>query len=115
MMMGSSLLAAVPGLRHAFFTSEGGVSDGIYKSLNGGLGSHDDAANVASQTKTTNSFAELAQSLKRFDSEVAANDENVRVRGVFRISSHSHLVFHNAINATSPDGSIEALEQPGRR
>ena len=47
MMMGSSLLAAVPGLRHAFFTSEGGVSDGIYKSLNGGLGSHDDAANVA--------------------------------------------------------------------
>ena len=47
MMMGSSLLAAVPGLRHAFFTSEGGVSDGIYKSLNGGLGSQDDAANVA--------------------------------------------------------------------
>ena len=47
MMMGSSLLAAVPGLRHAFFTSEGGVSDGIYKSLNGGLGSRDDAANVA--------------------------------------------------------------------
>jgi YfiH family protein len=47
MMLGSSLLAAVPGLRHAFFTSEGGVSDGIYRSLNGGLGSHDDAANVA--------------------------------------------------------------------
>jgi len=47
MIMGSSLLAAVPGLRHAFFTCEGGVSDGIYKSLNGGLGSQDDAANVA--------------------------------------------------------------------
>jgi YfiH family protein len=47
MMMGSSLLAAVPGLRHAFFTAEGGVSDGIYRSLNGGLGSYDDAANVA--------------------------------------------------------------------
>ena len=27
MMLGSSLLSAVPGLRHAFFTSEGGVSD----------------------------------------------------------------------------------------
>jgi YfiH family protein len=47
MMLGSSLLAAVPGLRHAFFTSEGGVSGGVYQSLNGGLGSRDDAAKVA--------------------------------------------------------------------
>jgi len=46
MMMASSLLAAIPGLRHAFFTSEGGVSEGVYTSLNGGLGSQDDAANV---------------------------------------------------------------------
>ncbi len=46
MMLGSSLLAAVPGLRHAFFTCEGGVSEGIYASLNGGLGSDDDMANV---------------------------------------------------------------------
>lgn len=46
MMLGSSLLAAVPGLRHAFFTCEGGVSEGIYASLNGGLGSDDDKANV---------------------------------------------------------------------
>ena len=45
-----------------------------------GSTANDDAANIASQTKPTNSFAELAQSLKRFDSEVAANDENVRVR-----------------------------------
>jgi polyphenol oxidase len=47
MKLGSSLLSAVPGLRHAFFTREGGVSDGIYASLNGGLGSRDDPANVA--------------------------------------------------------------------
>ena len=46
MMLGSALLAAVPGLRHAFFTSEGGVSDGVYASLNGGLGSNDDRAKV---------------------------------------------------------------------
>jgi copper oxidase (laccase) domain-containing protein len=39
MKLGSSLLSAIPGLRHAFFTREGGVSDGIYTSLNGGLGS----------------------------------------------------------------------------
>lgn len=40
-------LQAVPGIRHAFFTREGGVSTGIYDSLNGGLGSNDDAASVA--------------------------------------------------------------------
>ena len=29
------------GLRHAFFTREGGVSEGVYASLNGGVGSKD--------------------------------------------------------------------------
>lgn len=47
MTFGSSLLAAIPGLRHAFFTREGGVSHGIYQGLNGGLGSGDDPAHVA--------------------------------------------------------------------
>jgi YfiH family protein len=47
MTFGSSLLSAIPGLRHAFFTREGGVSGGIYEGLNGGLGSNDDAAHVA--------------------------------------------------------------------
>jgi hypothetical protein len=47
MTFGSSLLAAIPGLRHAFFTREGGVSSGIYQGLNGGLGSSDDPAHVA--------------------------------------------------------------------
>lgn len=47
MRLESPLLAAIPGLRHAFFTREGGVSQGIYGSLNGGIGSSDDAADVA--------------------------------------------------------------------
>lgn len=47
MNFASSLLAAVPGLRHAFFSREGGVSEGIYAGLNGGLGSNDDPAHVA--------------------------------------------------------------------
>src|SRR5699024_9478630 len=37
---------AVAGLRHAFFTREGGVSQGIYASLNCGLGSGDNPAHV---------------------------------------------------------------------
>src|SRR5437016_3553184 len=35
------------GIRHAFFTREGGVSDGIYAALNCGFGSRDDPAKVA--------------------------------------------------------------------
>lgn len=40
-------LSALPGIRHAFFTREGGVSSGLYASLNGGLGSSDDPSCVA--------------------------------------------------------------------
>lgn len=46
MLLSSDLLSGIPGLRHAFFTREGGVSDGIYAGLNGGLGSSDLPANV---------------------------------------------------------------------
>jgi YfiH family protein len=35
-----------PAIAHAFFTREGGVSDGIYASLNGGQGSSDDPDRV---------------------------------------------------------------------
>jgi hypothetical protein len=44
--LGSPLLSAIPGLRHAFFTRDGGVSDGIYASFNAGIGSDDDPARV---------------------------------------------------------------------
>ena len=42
----SSLLAALPGVRHAFFTRHGGVSTGVYATLNVGFGSADDSAAV---------------------------------------------------------------------
>ncbi len=38
----SERLAALKGVRHAFFTRRGGVSTGIYASLNVGVGSRDD-------------------------------------------------------------------------
>jgi polyphenol oxidase len=47
MTLGSPLLSAIPGLNHAFFSRDGGVSGGIYASLNGGIGSRDDPAHVA--------------------------------------------------------------------
>lgn len=45
------------GIRHAFFTRKGGVSTGIYASLNGGLGSDDDKAAI------TENRARMAQHL----------------------------------------------------
>jgi polyphenol oxidase len=47
MKLNSPLLSAVPRLRHAFFSRDGGVSEGIYAGLNGGIGSNDDPAKVA--------------------------------------------------------------------
>ena len=47
MRLESPLLAAIPGLRHGFFSREGGVSSGIYAALNGGVGSHDNPQHVA--------------------------------------------------------------------
>ncbi|MGZ5915060.1 MAG: peptidoglycan editing factor PgeF [Hyphomicrobium sp.] len=43
----ASCLARLPGIRHGFFTRVGGVSDGLYASLNCGPGSQDNAAHVA--------------------------------------------------------------------
>jgi hypothetical protein len=46
MMLQANALAKISGIRHAYFTREGGVSGGIYASLNGGVGSNDFADNV---------------------------------------------------------------------
>jgi polyphenol oxidase len=46
MMLQSKTLDSLSHVRHAFFTREGGVSEGIYASLNGGQGSRDDPANI---------------------------------------------------------------------
>jgi YfiH family protein len=46
-MIEISGLSGISGIAHGFFTREGGVSDGIYASLNAGFGSDDDMAKVA--------------------------------------------------------------------
>ncbi len=45
--MQAHTLAQIEGIRHAFFTREGGVSSGVYGSLNAGVGSNDAPENVA--------------------------------------------------------------------
>src|SRR5436190_21376695 len=46
-MLQSASLSALPGIRHAFFTRAGGVSEDLYATLNGGTGSDDVPARVA--------------------------------------------------------------------
>ena len=46
MFIEAPTLASLPQVRHAFFTRQGGVSDGIYASLNGGVGSSDEPTRV---------------------------------------------------------------------
>ena len=45
-MITLSALDGDPAIRHAFFTRQGGVSDGMFASLNCGFGSRDDPRNV---------------------------------------------------------------------
>jgi YfiH family protein len=46
MLIQSPMLSGLRRVRHAFFTREGGVSEGLYASLNGGQGSRDEPARV---------------------------------------------------------------------
>lgn len=46
-MLQASSIARLTGIRHGFFTRQGGVSQGVYQSLNGGVGSDDASASVA--------------------------------------------------------------------
>ena len=46
-MLQARSLSTLPGIRHAFFTRSGGVSEGLYESMNGGLGSEDAPERVA--------------------------------------------------------------------
>ena len=45
-MISATDLADLPGIGHGFFTRNGGVSEGVYQSLNIGLGSHDERTRV---------------------------------------------------------------------
>lgn len=59
-MLRLAVLDGAPGVRHAFFTRDGGVSGGIYASLNCGFGSGDRREDVAENR---------ARALRRLDPE----------------------------------------------
>ena len=47
------------GIRHGFFTRDGGVSEGIYRGLNVGLGSNDDPEKVQQEWAYTAEHLQL--------------------------------------------------------
>ena len=58
-MLTISLLNDLPGVRHAFFTRQGGVSEGLYSSLNCGLGSGDRREHVLENRARAMALLEL--------------------------------------------------------
>ncbi|WP_349629408.1 peptidoglycan editing factor PgeF [Chelatococcus sp. YT9] len=52
----------LPGITHAFFTREGGVSEGLYASLNGGVGSSDDVVRVGENRRRMAAYLGVATS-----------------------------------------------------
>jgi len=66
------ILDRIAGVRHAFFTREGGISSGIYASLNCGYGSNDDRDNVT---------ANRGRAMSRVDLSSAALATTYQVHG----------------------------------
>ena len=58
-MLTANPLDRIAGVRHGFFTREGGVSEGLYGSLNCGFGSGDDPAHVAENRARAMALLEL--------------------------------------------------------
>jgi polyphenol oxidase len=85
----SPLLDELPGVRHAFFTRQGGVSQGVFASLNTGRGSGDDAAAVAENR------ARAAAAVGRTPAELST---------CYQIHSASPVVVDAPLGAARPEG-----------
>ena len=82
-----SALLQCEGVTHAFFTREGGVSEGLYASLNGGAGSRDAPGSVTENKRRARVYAITRAGRK----QVAAETErwNSLASGVARILRHA--------------------------
>ncbi len=97
-ILASPLLSAVPGIRHAFFTRHGGVSTGIYESLNLGRGSKDDPQAVA-------------ENRRRAAAVFEASPEALNV--CFQIHSATAVVAETAWGDARPEADAVITRRPG--
>ncbi len=92
-------LSALPGLRHAWFTREGGVSEGpIYGTLNGGLGSQDERARVV-------------ENRRRMAAHLAVADDHFL--GVWQVHSPDCIVVDGSWSGERPKADALATATPG--
>ena len=54
-------------ISHGFFNKKGGVSKGIYKSLNCGIGSKDNKDNIKKKSEIIKSYKDYYESKKKED------------------------------------------------
>ncbi len=94
----SPLLSELPGIRHAFFTRQGGVSEGLFASLNTGRGSGDDAAHVAENR------ARAAAALGRTAAELST---------CYQIHSARPVVVDAALGEARPEGDAVVTRTSG--
>lgn len=98
-MLEASNLAALDNLRHGFFTRAGGVSEGVFQSLNCGFSSGDEAARVAENR---------ARALRRLD--LPAD----RLRTVRQVHSARVLVVGEARAGHQPvEADALVTDRPG--
>ena len=92
-------LAAAGNVRHGFFTRRGGASEGIYASLNCGLGSDDDRAHVH-------------ENRRRAMREIGLNEDALRT--VYQIHSANVVTIENSTDITSATKADALVStQPG--
>jgi YfiH family protein len=91
-------LTALSGIRHGFFTRQGGVSQGLYQSLNCGLGSNDDATLVIENRRR------VADHLGGKNGAVVTlyQEHGTTAREVTSVPSRDHLPHADAVVTATP-------------
>jgi polyphenol oxidase len=98
MFIQAPALSALPKIRHAFFTRQGGVSEGIYASLNGGIGSSDEPERVKENRRR------MAETLN-----VAPN----ALISVYQVHSPDAVVVEGPWGAERPKADAMVTKVPG--
>lgn len=88
----------LPGIRHGFFTRNGGVSTGIYRGLNVGVGSQDIAGNVA-------------ENRRRVASWLGVTPQNLLT--LYQIHSADALVVREPFSGERPRADAMVTDRPG--
>ena len=90
--------AASAGIRHGFFTRTGGVSEGIYRGLNTGIGSNDDPDKVAENRRRVAAWMKVAPG---------------SLLSAHQVHSPDVLVVHEAFFPPRPQADAMVTNRPG--